>query len=307
MRYWIRESCIGCRTLAVWRVWHQVCNRRAYRDVMSFAMLPPEINSGLMYVGPGSGSMTEAATAWGKLATRLHTAAVEAAAPYIDWLTATAACAERAAIQAAAAASAHQTALAATIPPRVIDANRARRRSLAFRNCLGQNSPAIADADAEYERMWAQDADAMRAYAGASANAAAMTPFSSPPADRAAAARTWVLKSAPDVVSAGSHVMSTIPHALRALSQSPMASFDVSLSSATASLSKLSSLCAPSGVAITHLNVLNKQAALCSLFTKPGSAALIAHLGRGALIGKLSVPPAWATAATASGVLVRAG
>src|SRR6516162_388528 len=188
MRYWIRESCIGCRTLAVWRVWHQVCNRRAYRDVMSFAMLPPEINSGLMYVGPGSGSMTEAATAWGKLATRLHTAAVEAAAPYIDWLTATAACAERAAIQAAAAASAHQTALAATIPPRVIDANRARRRSLAFRNCLGQTSPAIADA-------------------GASANAAAMTPFSSPPADRAAAARTWVLKSAPEVVSAGSHVM----------------------------------------------------------------------------------------------------
>ena len=31
---------------------------------MDFGMTPPEINSGRMYCGPGSGSMVEAAVAW---------------------------------------------------------------------------------------------------------------------------------------------------------------------------------------------------------------------------------------------------
>jgi PPE-repeat protein len=35
---------------------------------MHFATLPPEINSGRMYSGPGSGSMISAATAWDELA-----------------------------------------------------------------------------------------------------------------------------------------------------------------------------------------------------------------------------------------------
>jgi PPE-repeat protein len=128
---------------------------------MNFATLPPEINSGRMHEGPGSESMTEAARAWERLATRLYTAAAdyhavtaklaampEMAAPYIDWLTATAAYAEQTATRAAEAASAHETALAAMVPPPDIDANRAQRRSLAVRNCLGQAAPAIADAEA---------------------------------------------------------------------------------------------------------------------------------------------------------------
>src|ERR1700739_94049 len=108
---------------------------------MNFATLPPEINSGRMYDGPGSGSMTEAATAWERLAMRLCTAPAdyravtsamtEAAAPYVDWLTATAEYAERAATRAAAAASAHETALAAMVPPPDIDGHRAQRRSRA--------------------------------------------------------------------------------------------------------------------------------------------------------------------------------
>ena len=44
---------------------------------MNFATLPPEINSGRMHRGPGPGSMTEAATAWEQLATRLYTAAAD--------------------------------------------------------------------------------------------------------------------------------------------------------------------------------------------------------------------------------------
>ena len=39
---------------------------------MTFATLPPEINSGRMCTGPGSGSMTEAAAAWDKLAAQLY-------------------------------------------------------------------------------------------------------------------------------------------------------------------------------------------------------------------------------------------
>ena len=42
---------------------------------MDFAFLPPEINSGRMYDGPGSGPMLTAAAAWDALATELHSTA----------------------------------------------------------------------------------------------------------------------------------------------------------------------------------------------------------------------------------------
>ena len=304
---------------------------------MNFATLPPEINSGRMYGGPGSGSMTEAATAWERLAMRLYTAAADyravtaklatamtEAAAYIDWLTAAAAYAERAATQATAAASAHETALAAIVPPPVIDANRAQRRSLASRACLGQTSPAIADADAEYERMWARDVDAMHAYASASADASTMTPFTSPPAIAGRAdtgtATTWAVKSAPELVSVGHQVMTAIPEALQALSVSPQTTLDVPLSPVTSSLSKLSSLSAPSGFAISHLNSLNKAAALRWFLPGQGGArgaAVTAGFGRGTSIGTstgtsngtsngtLSVPHAWSIAKTP--IFVRRG
>lgn len=142
--------------------------------------------------------------------------------------------------------------------------------------------------------MWARDADAMYTYARASAEAAAMTPFASPPGNHGA--DTWALASAPDVVSAGGRVMAAIPEALQALSVSPLTSFGASLSSATPALSRLSSLSAPTDSAISHLNSLNKRAALCALFRKPARAASIPGFGRGTSIGKLSAPQAWATA-----------
>ncbi len=289
---------------------------------MNFATLPPEVNSGRMYGGPGPGSMTEAATAWERLATQLYTAAADyqavtsklapatdVAARFIKWLNATAAYAERAAGQAAAAASAHETALAAIVPPPVIDANRARRRTLAGENRLGQTGPAIADTEAAYERMWAQDADAMHAYACESAAATKMTPFTSPPASTGRAcsgrATTWAVKSAPELVSAGQQVMTAIPEALQALSVSPQVTLEVPLSSVTSSLSKLSSLSAPSGLAISHLNSLNKAAALRWFLPGQGGArgaAVAATFGRGATIGTstatLTVPHAWSIAQT---------
>lgn len=42
---------------------------------MDFGALPPEVNSGRMYSGPGSAPMAAAATAWNSLAVELSSAA----------------------------------------------------------------------------------------------------------------------------------------------------------------------------------------------------------------------------------------
>ncbi|OBG22123.1 hypothetical protein A5764_14005 [Mycobacterium sp. 852002-51057_SCH5723018] len=273
---------------------------------MNFMMLAPEINSGRMYRGAGSGSMIKAVISWDRLAAGLHAAAAktprtEATAPYIDWLNASAARAGQAAAQAAAAANAHQSALAAMVAPPIIDANRAELRSLVAANRLGQAGPEIAATEAEYERIWAQDVAAMYAYATASAKASTMTPFTPPPTSAAGGApRTWALRSAPEVVSTGLAVITTIPLALQAFSLSPVASLDASLGPVTSSLSRLGSLSAPSGVAISQLNSLNKAAALRWLLPNQGGARgapIAAAFGSATSIGALSVPAAWAAAA----------
>ena len=43
--------------------------------MFDFGALPPEINSGRMYVGAGSGPMLAAAAAWDELAMELHSTA----------------------------------------------------------------------------------------------------------------------------------------------------------------------------------------------------------------------------------------
>jgi len=171
---------------------------------MDFGALPPEINSGRMYSGPGPGSMLAAAAAWNGLAAELHSAgeaygsvisgltsepwvgpsstAMETAAmPYVAWLNNAAGQAEQTAAQAGAAAEAYQAAFAMTVPPPLIAANRAQLASLVATNILGQNNPAIAATEAEYSEMWAQDATAMYGYAGNSAAAARLTTFTAPP------------------------------------------------------------------------------------------------------------------------------
>ena len=171
---------------------------------MDFGVLPPEINSGRMYSGPGPGSMLAAAAAWDGLAAELRSAAASygsvvsgltagswqgpasasmatAAAPYVAWMSGTAAQAEEAATKAKAAVAAYETAFAATVAPPVIGANRAQLMALIATNFFGQNSPAIAATEAQYGEMWAQDAAAMYHYAGASSAASAVTPFLSPP------------------------------------------------------------------------------------------------------------------------------
>jgi PPE family len=43
--------------------------------MLDFAALPPEINSGLMHRGPGSGPMLSAVTAWDDMAAELYSTA----------------------------------------------------------------------------------------------------------------------------------------------------------------------------------------------------------------------------------------
>ena len=166
---------------------------------MSFSLIPPEINSALMYSGAGSGPLLEAATAWDELAADLEATATQyqtaitnlttgtwlgpsstqmatAAEPYIAWLQTTAAEAAQTGAQAKAAAAAYGTAYASMVPPPVISANRAELTTLVSNNFLGQNTGAIANNEADYLAMWIQDALGMDTYSQASTGASGALP-----------------------------------------------------------------------------------------------------------------------------------
>ena len=171
---------------------------------MFYAAFPPEINSGRIYSGPGSGPMLAAAAAWDGLANDLQSTAASyssvissltsgpwlgptslsmtaAVTPYLTWMQGTAAQAAETAGQATAAASAFETAFAAHVPPEEIAANRSQLASLVATNVVGQNTSAIAATEAQYGEMWAQDALAMDTYAASSAAASKLTPFTAAP------------------------------------------------------------------------------------------------------------------------------
>jgi PPE-repeat protein len=318
---------------------------------MDFGALPPEINSGRMYSGPGCGSMLAAAAAWDELAADLHSTAASyqsvigdltgaawlgpssasmaaAVTPYIEWMTTTAALCEQTAGNATAAAAAYEAAFAMTVPPPIIAANRALLMSLIATNILGQNTPAIAATEAHYGEMWAQDAGAMYEYAGASAAASALPPFTSPPPTT-----NPVGTGIRTVMSTGSQLFSAVPNTLQQLA--------LPLPAATQSLSLLSPVnlaVASASTAITSTGMAGSYAGLgfaahydsdsagkmdailARLVAVPGgsgtsalaslgsaelragsSAAPVwsAGVGRASSIGALSVPPSWAAATPA--------
>jgi len=154
---------------------------------MSFSLFPPEINSGLMFTGAGSGPLMAASTAWNELAADLESTATQyqtlitnlvtgswlgpssahmaaAVQPYIAWLQGTAATAAQTGAQAETAAAAYQTAYASMVPLPEIAANRALLAELVSNNFLGQNTGAIATTEANYLDMWIQDALGMDTY-----------------------------------------------------------------------------------------------------------------------------------------------
>ncbi|MEZ0366175.1 PPE family protein [Mycobacterium sp. pUA109] len=275
---------------------------------MDFGALPPEINSARMYSGPGSGPMLAAAATWDTLAAELHTTAagyqstisaltggpwlgpaaasmLRAAAPYVGWLHTTAAQAEQAATQARAAASAYEAARAMTVPPPLIAANRNLLMSLAATNFLGQNTPAIAATEAHYGEMWAQDAAAMYGYAGASAAAARVTPFTPPPETTNPAGPG---AQAGGAVSTGSRLMSTVTHTLRTL----------------ASPSSGSSALDPLGEQATALSGhLRTTTSALSFLT--GAAALAWNINRGGAVGAVAAIPVTDAAAGTLGSAAR--
>lgn len=215
---------------------------------MDFGALPPEINSGRMYSGPGPASLLAAAAGWQSLAAEVADGAgnyqaviagltneswlgpaslsmAGAVMPYVSWLTAVAEQCGRAAAQATAAASAFEAAYAMTVPPPLIAANRARLLALVQSNIFGQNTPAIMATEAEYSEMWAQDATAMYGYAANSASASALSPVPSPPQPTNPAAAGHLAAAAHAAVQSGSsahtttaHWMSSVPQTLQGLS-----------------------------------------------------------------------------------------
>jgi PPE family len=304
---------------------------------MCFGRVPPEINSGRMFNGAGSGPMVQAAEAWDQLAGTLREtsaycravtvqlsqgwqgtvaiAVIYKTAGYLGWLDIAAEQAARAVAQARTVADAHASVVAALVSPDAIIINRARLGVLAATNYLGQASAAIADTEAQYEQMWVTDSAAMYAYARASGDASTLASLDSPvvTADLTESVHqcerdrhsSWALKSAPDVISAGQHVVQTLPKVMRALS-SPRTTLDVHLLPATTSLSMLSSLSPPSAVAIRNLNSLNKAAMLLKSVVSTaavsrkhsGEGPTALGLGVGASIGTLSVPQRWVARTT---------
>ena len=166
---------------------------------MSFLTSPPEILSSMLYSGPGSAPMLAAAASWDGLGTELTSAAqsfssitsgmagqawqgpasaamMQTAARYAGYLTEAATQAQTAAAQAQAVASAFESTISATVHPALVAANRNGFVQLVMSNLFGQNAPAIAAAEFDYEQMWAADVAAMIGYHGGVSAAAAQLP-----------------------------------------------------------------------------------------------------------------------------------
>jgi len=167
--------------------------------------LPPEVSSALIYAGPGSSSLTAAASAWNAVAAELastaqgidkvvvqlaseswlgpSSAAMAAAVqPYVSWITTTAGQAEHAAAQASSAAAAFETVFASVVPPPLIAANRAELAQAVSTNVLGLNNGVIAQLESQYAEFWSQNASAMYSYAASSAAATKISSFTEAPA-----------------------------------------------------------------------------------------------------------------------------
>src|SRR6202451_1223940 len=227
--------------------------------VVDFGALPPEINSGRMYAGAGSGPLVAAAAAWEGLASQLGSAATSyravvsdltagpwvgpsslsmaaAAAPHAAWVSTTATAAEQPASQLTSAIAAYEAAFTATVAPPIIAANRTSLAELVATNIVGQNTPAIAATEAQYAEMWAQDAAAMYGYAGASAAATTVTPFNPPPPTTNPAGTgtqaAAVTQAAASPAGAVQNVLSQVPAALQSLGSGSNQGFATALTNA---------------------------------------------------------------------------
>ena len=169
---------------------------------MEFTTLPPEVTSALIHTGPGAESLIEASEAWQQLGTDLEdsaetyaamlssltgtwqgpsaTAMVQAVEPYLTWLQTTAQQTQQTAASAQAAAAAFNSVRATVVPTAQVTANRMQLARLLATDQFGSNLPAIAETEAQYQSMWANNSAAMSRYQVASAQATTLPQFSSP-------------------------------------------------------------------------------------------------------------------------------
>ncbi|UVO12157.1 PPE family protein [Mycobacterium sp. SVM_VP21] len=290
---------------------------------MDFGALPPEINSARMYAGPGSGPLLAAATAWEQLARELNVAEESyrsvvaglatdgwqgpssammagAASRYLSWLHATAGQAEQTSVQVKAAAAAYQTAWAGMVSPPLIAANRLHLTTLIATNFFGQNSPAIAATEADYERMWAQDAATMHGYAASASNAATLTPFAAPPTVAAPASAAAAQPAAVDPSSLLSIALD-VPALTSAAASTTSSTFSgVAIQTTNHALAVNAMRDEHQGIGpfIASARRSSATPGLGGIATPPVSA----FAGRASLVGALSVPQGWAAVeSTATG------
>lgn len=166
-------------------------------------LAPPEVTSTLIHTGPGAGSLIEAAGAWQRLAVELENsvstyastlsslieswdgpsamAMLQSVQPYLVWLRETAQQSAQMASSAEAAATAFSATRAAVVHPSLVTANRTRLRQLLATNRFGTNTAAIAEAENEYQTMWANNAGAMTRYQATTSQATGqLSRFTSP-------------------------------------------------------------------------------------------------------------------------------
>ncbi|WP_057366489.1 type VII secretion system ESX-5 target PPE27, partial [Mycobacterium tuberculosis] len=221
--------------------------------------------------------------------------------PYVAWLSQAAARAEQAGMQAAAAAAAYEAAFVMTVPPPVITANRVLVMTLIATNFFGQNSAAIAVAEAQYAEMWAQDAVAMYGYAAASASASRLIPFAAPPKTtnsagvvaQAVASVSWPNPNDWWLVRLlGSITPTERTTIVRLLGQSYLATGMARFLTSIAQQLTFG----PGGTTAGSGGAWYPTPQFAGLGAGP---AVSASLARAEPVGRLSVPPSWAVAAPA--------
>ncbi|WP_454560745.1 PPE family protein [Mycobacterium haemophilum] len=151
----------------------------------NFNALPPEVNVSNIQ-GPGSMPIRTAVKAWGDLTVELYTQMgrwknqvsatqdsfkgpaarhfIDAANQYTSWLNGHAGTASATAVYLGLAAQAYDRAVKAMVPTSTIVANRAATLTMKTTNLLGQFTTKIMELDDEYQKMWAQNAEAMNQY-----------------------------------------------------------------------------------------------------------------------------------------------
>lgn len=309
---------------------------------MDFGMLPPEVNSARIYAGPGPEPMMAAAAAWDELASDLDAAACSYAATismltsgpwlgrasasmaatadaYVAWMSTAAAQAQQTATQAKAAAAAYEAAFAATVPPADIAANRALLRAQVTTNFLGLNSAAIAATESHYAEMWAQDAVAMYNYAGMSAAATTLTPFTPPPQSATltgTGAQVAALTGTGAQATAAASASGILPALQNLGLVSPStaiepASLGLGLSELSTASGAWASASDGDGQILTLAHDIHSDLGAFSGQMVGMEHRVLSHLkglaavtpadapsvGRAVSVGALSVPPAWAAAA----------